>query len=63
MAKTPLDPDNEQHIKALAVALFDHEPRNRDKRFDDAHGDTQYRYIDKASWLLSMASQAIAGGK
>lgn len=62
MAKTPLDPNNEKHVMALAQALFDHEPRNRNKRFEDAHMDTQYRYVDKASWTMSMASQAISGG-
>lgn len=59
MTTFTLDPTNEKHIKAVAEALFDHEPRNRAKRFRDQHADVQYRYIDKASWVLSMAAQAI----
>jgi hypothetical protein len=62
MAKPLIEADNEQHIKAVAEALFNYESRNHGKRFAAAHLDTQYRYIDKASWVLSQAAQEISEG-
>jgi hypothetical protein len=49
--------DNEAHIIALAEALFDH--RHSSKRFAEAGHATGDRYIDQASWAMSMATKAV----
>lgn len=54
-------PTDELHIRAVAEALFNYEPRNSAKRWSDAHYDTQARYIDRAAWVLSQAYKALRG--
>lgn len=59
MSRVLIDSDKEAHVMAVAEALFDHEPRNREARFSEATRQTQDRYTDKAAWALSQASKAL----
>lgn len=54
-----IDPTAEPHMMAVAEALFDYEPRNSSKRWSEQARDLQYRYTDRAAWVLSQVSKTI----